>query len=77
MATISIPNSSTWNENVLTVEEQPSGMGDRLLICIHSENDSPHHGTTVLVLKSDFIRLAKMVAAPYEGDTPSNHDEVA
>ena len=77
MATISIRNYGAWNDNVLTVEEQPSGMGDRLLICIHSENDSPHHGTTVLVLKSDFIRLAKMVAAPYEGDTPSNHDEVA
>ena len=77
MATISIPNSGAWNDNMLTVDEQPSGMGDRLLICIHSENDSPRHGAKVLVLKSDFIRLAKMVAAPYEGDTPSNPDEVA
>ena len=63
---IALPERANWNSNRLTLVEQPGGMGDMVLVCVHKDSDEPDQGTTVKVLKADLIRAAKMLSVPFE-----------
>lgn len=63
-----------WNDARITLIEEPSGMGDEVVICIHKEHDEASIGTTVRVYKSDLIRAAKMLGVPYASENSDGGD---
>lgn len=68
---IKLPRSKDWNDNRLTIIEEPSIMGDVVMVCLHKPGDEPETGETVKVWKSDLIRAANMIAQPHVDDTNS------
>lgn len=73
---IKIHTHASWNNNALTLVEEPSGMGDTVLICIHDFGEIPpdEAKATVRVLKSDLIRAAKMLDVPYTSESSDGGD---
>lgn len=67
---ITLPERSDWNSNRLTLVEQPSSMGDMVLVCVHKDDDDPDQGTTVKVLKADLIRAAEMLKTDWQSFPP-------
>ena len=65
---IALRSKAGWNEKRLTFVEEPSAMGDAVMVCIHGDGDDPECGTTVKVYRYDLIRAARMLALPFEGD---------
>ena len=68
---ITLPERSDWNSNRLTLVEQPSSMGDMVLVCVHKDNDDPDQGATVKVLKADLIRAAEMLKTDRQSFPPA------
>ncbi len=61
-----------WNNNLLTLVERPSSMGDAVLVCIHKEHQDPSSAITVLVYKTDLMRAAAMIGVPFAKCEPRN-----
>jgi len=68
---IALPERSDWNSNRLTLVEQPSSMGDMVLVCVHKDDDDPNQGVTVKVLKTDLIRAAEMLKTDWQSFPPA------
>ncbi len=70
---IELSTAEFWNENRLTVIEEPTHGQDTVLVCINGPEDGAMEGTSVRVFRRDLIRLSKILALPHDDDPSTDN----